>query len=875
MTHAFPSWTAGVRREVLPNGLTLLVQRDASAPAVAVVTHVKAGFFDEPDRWAGISHVLEHMFFKGTPTRGVGAIARETKLAGGYLNASTGYDHTAYFTVLPAGGLEAAVEIQADALRRSVIDADELARELQVIIQEAKRKLDTASAVTYETLYETMFDRHRIRRWRIGREADLAGFTRDDVLGYYRSRYVPARTIVAIVGALDIETALALARRHYGDWPAAPGAHDPSPEEPRRIEVRARTLRGDVAQAELALGWRTVPPLHADSAALDLAAAALAQGRGSRLWRALRETGLATGVSAHNYAPTELGVFGITAEFEANRQGRVLEAIASEVARLTLVGPTADELDRTRTLLLTRWARRMESMEGRAAALAAAEALADIGLLDREFAAIGAATADIVREASARYLQPDAVSGVVFLPDREGEELTAESLGRAFAVTPLSAEGLRPACRAARPAPVRTRTTTRVEADVHHTALPGADLLVRRKEGVPTVTLGLYVPRGDPEEPARAGIGALAMRTALRGAGDLDAAGLAFAAERLGGAIGPVAGTDWLGVGTTVLAERMGEAAGLLDLVRRYPRLADDAVATERAMMIEEALQVTDDMFRFPFQLAFRAAFGDSDYGLPLYGLPETLRDISAEDIRRWHAAAVAEPRAVVVAVGDIDPARATDELAAVFGALAARTDGNRRAAVRWVPVDTPAVQVVERQKAQAAFAMAFPGPGRRSPRRFAAEVWAAVASGLGGRLFEALRDRRSLAYTVMASAWARGRGGALLTYIATSPEREEEARAAMLEELAGFARAPAGEEELTRARNYLAGQAEVQRQSGGVVAGEILEAWLTGDGLAELEDPAAGYRAVRADDVLALAAECLDPSRRAEGVVRGSGGRR
>ena len=104
-----PRWTDGVRREVLPNGLTLLVQEDRSAPVVAVVTHVKAGFFDEPDRWTGISHVLEHMFFKGTPRRGVGAIARETKSAGGYLNASTTFDHNAYFTVLP-------VAILAEAL---------------------------------------------------------------------------------------------------------------------------------------------------------------------------------------------------------------------------------------------------------------------------------------------------------------------------------------------------------------------------------------------------------------------------------------------------------------------------------------------------------------------------------------------------------------------------------------------------------------------------------------------------------------------------------------------------------------------------------------------------------------------------------------
>ena len=145
--HRSPVWTKDVHREVLPNGLTLLVQPDHSAPVVAVFTHVKAGFFDEPDHWTGISHVLEHMFFKGTPRRGVGVIARETKAVGGYLNAGTGYDHTSYFTVLPASGLETALDIQSDALRNSVIDAEDLRRELQVIIQEAKRKRDTPGAV--------------------------------------------------------------------------------------------------------------------------------------------------------------------------------------------------------------------------------------------------------------------------------------------------------------------------------------------------------------------------------------------------------------------------------------------------------------------------------------------------------------------------------------------------------------------------------------------------------------------------------------------------------------------------------------------------------------------------------------------------------
>jgi zinc protease len=180
-SHPSRVWTGNVVREVLPNGLTLLVQPDHSAPVVSVVTHVKAGFFDEPDEWSGISHVLEHMFFKGTARRAVGAIARETKSAGGYLNAGTGYDHTSYFTVLPSSGLAAALDIQSDALLDSVIDEGELARELQVIIQEARRKRDTPGAVAHETLHEVMFDRHRIRRWRIGSEERLAQLTRDEL----------------------------------------------------------------------------------------------------------------------------------------------------------------------------------------------------------------------------------------------------------------------------------------------------------------------------------------------------------------------------------------------------------------------------------------------------------------------------------------------------------------------------------------------------------------------------------------------------------------------------------------------------------------------------------------------------------------------
>jgi len=870
------SWTTGVRKVVLPNGLTVLVQHDGSAPVAAVVTHVRAGFFDEPDRWVGISHVLEHMFFKGTPSRGPGRIARDTKAVGGYLNASTSYDHTSYYAVLPAARLPEALAIQADALTHAAIDAGELGRELKVIIQEARRKLDDPGAVTQETLHEVMYDRHRIRRWRIGREEELARFTRDDVFGYYASRYVPSRTIVAIVGDVDVEATVELARRTYESWPGAVAAHDPSPEEPPRREVRSRTLRGDVTQAEVAVGWRGVAALDPRAVPLDLAAGVLGAGRGSWLYRALRETGLATSVAAHHYSPTELGVFSINAGCEAERVGAVVDRIAEATTRLALSGPSEADLERTRTLLLARWSRRMEEMDGRAASLAAAEALGDYRLLDREFEQLATATGEVVRESAQLVLDPEAVSAVVYLPAHEGRELTGDGLARSFAVTAVSGStaprfGTRPAVAGNGATSRRAaESSSRPIADIHHVALAGFDLLVRRKPGVPVVSLGVYLPRVAFDPAGKAGLGALTVRSAIRGAGDLDAAGLAFAFERLGGTLAPSVTLDWLGFGTVVLAPHAREAADLLHLVLREPRFADDQVEAERGLLVEETARVADDMFRYPFQLALAGAFGDRGYGVPALGLPDDLRRLTPGDVRACHAGTLTGCRGVVVAVGDIDPQRALESLAGMFAADPARPAVQLDAPVGWALAGETVVRAVTRDKAQSAFAMAFPGPSRRDPARHAAEVWSAVASGLGGRLFEALRDRRSLAYTVVASSWQKARGGAFLTYIATSPEREEEARNEMLRELERFAGERVTAAELSQAANYLAGQTVVSRQSGSALVGEILEAWLAGEGLADMADNGERYLAVTAEQVRAAVERSFGSTGvRAEGVVR------
>jgi zinc protease len=602
---------------------------------------------------------------------------------------------------------------------------------------------------------------------------------------------------------------------------------------------------------------------------LDLAAAVLSAGRAGWLYRPLRDTGIVASVGAYNYSPSEVGVFAVSADLEPDRVDAALQAIAAEIDRLCTTGPTPEDLKRARALLRARWARRFETAEGRASELAAAEAHGGLHLVTEEYEALLRLTGDDVREAARRHLEPAAVSAVVYHPRAAGEDLTAGQLGDAFDRSrrtdriPL----VPPRLTIAAPRAVRTVRT----GAVTHVALPGADLLLRRRAGVPTVTLGVYRMRVTPERPDQAGLGALAVRSAIRGAGDYDGPHLAAAMERLGGSLAPAVTADWFGFQCSVLSEHLGEAAALLDTVLHRPAFHDDVIGIERGLLADDARQLADDMFRYPVQLAFRAAFGATGYGLPVLGLPETVPALSGAEVRQWHADMTTAGRTTVVAVGDLDPERAAGQLAGLFVDAPAATPvhpglgGAPRGASR------PHLEVETRDKAQTALAMLFPGPDRRAADRHAADVWASIAGGLGGRLFEALRDRRSLAYTVAATPWQRRSAGAILTYIATSPTRETEAREAMAVELERFRDTPPEAGEVERAVNYLTGQLEVSHQSAGALAGEILDAWLQGEGLEELVDETAPYRSVTPARVHDVARRYLELDGRTEGVVRGA----
>jgi zinc protease len=863
---------ASVVRTRLPNGLTVLIRRDRSAPVVAIVTYVSAGYFDETDDVVGIAHVLEHMYFKGTPTRGVGEIAKQTKAVGGYLNAATIYDHTSYYTVLPASGFEQGLDVQADAYARSLIDAGELARELEVIIQEAKRKADNPPAVATETLYELLHDRHRIRRWRIGREPGLRALTREALVGFYRNFYHPGNTVLSIVGDVDADAALKSVYEKYGALPRGEPQRQPGPDEEGVGGFRYREWTGDIGQTQLAFGWRTPGTTHPDTPTLDLLAAVIGSGRASRLYRAVRERRLASSISAYNYTPTEIGVFVVHAETPPERTADAARA-AWDQLRAIRDGDVGElEIERAKRIYESQWVRRLEDMEGQANYLAEWEALGDWRMGDRYFERLLTTTRDDLVIAANRYLDPDNAGVIVYRPNASSQlAVSANDMRELLDRDPRPQPLAPPQPHRAHELPHAARAIfEREEAGVRlYRTANGVPILIRIKPGAPLLHAGIYTIGGASDESADlAGLTALMARTAIKGTESRTALQIAEEAEMLGGSVSAASGAESFGWSISVPTRSAAAAIELLADVVQHPTFNEQAIETERAIAIADVIALRDDMFRYPMRLATHAAFAGHPYGVPATGTEDTLRRITTGDVRQWHAAHALTSAAAIGVVADGDADELADIVARAFAEL-------RYATARQLPTpgwpNTITSEVEPRDRAQTALAMLFQGPSRSDERRFAADLTASVASGLGGRFFDELREKRSLAYTVHAFSMDRRLAGTFGAYIATGPEQEDAARQGLLSEFRRLREEPVTAEELDRAKTYAIGSHAIRQQSGGAVLADVIDAYLFGT-LGELTSYEVSIRAVTAESMRAMAEHFFDQSRRVEGVVRGTG---
>ena len=249
----------GLHKYTLPNGLTAIVEENRRAPVVAVQVWVKVGSIYESEKLAGITHLIEHMIFKGTKTRGPGEIAGTIEAYGGYINAFTSYDYTCYYIVGPRELLEVALDILSDALFNSVFDPQELEREKEVVLEEMRMREDRPMIVLTEEVLKTAYQRHPYRRPIIGYEDTIKKISRKDILDYIKKFYVPKNMAVVVVGDIEAEKTFALIERYFGRVSGKSPPRVTFPEESYVDRPRPVVINRPVGKGILKSCFRLLP----------------------------------------------------------------------------------------------------------------------------------------------------------------------------------------------------------------------------------------------------------------------------------------------------------------------------------------------------------------------------------------------------------------------------------------------------------------------------------------------------------------------------------------------------------------------------------------------------------------------------------------
>jgi zinc protease len=403
-------------REVLPNGMRLIIQEHRAASAVAIHLWAGVGGRDEAVAERGFSHFAEHMLFKGTDTRPRGFVERDVEAVGGRTNAGTSNDYTFYYLLLPATQTRPGIALIADMVLNSVFDPIELGRERDVVFEEMRLNEDNPRTSLGRQLYHLLYQGHPYGRPVLGDSDDLRAATRETLRGYYKRHYVPENMALVVVGPVNPAEVRAAAVAAFGALPRTGYVRQPPPAAAPLDGVRARSVERPERQTQLGFAWLAPPLGHPDMAAVDVLGHILGGSRSSRLNQALREKArLVSGISGW-YGPLQgAGAVGVTAQLESADPEAVERAILAEIRRIQDDGVTADELARAITASEAEREFSRETVEGLALAYGRAETTwsleAERSYLDRVRAVIRAQ----VQEAARRYLT-DAYARLAYMP---------------------------------------------------------------------------------------------------------------------------------------------------------------------------------------------------------------------------------------------------------------------------------------------------------------------------------------------------------------------------------------------------------------------------------------------------------------------------
>jgi len=669
----------------------------------------------------------------------------------------------------------------------------------------------------------------------------------------------------------------------------------PMPEEPPQTMLRYSNERGDIGQTVVTIGYHApaltnTPEGLKEQAAMEVLAATLGVGRGSRLNSALREKmGAVSSVSVDYLPLPTVGVFSVQLRVTPGGLDHGEGEYFRQVERFRRELLSEGELQRAKSLLEKRFYDSVTALQDEAELLAHYQSqYGDFRWLNSHLNRLRAVTAKDVQQIAARILSLGKTTVHEYEPrTAPPRTFTTEKFAETIAILApasmqqIKPEDVKPAVALRQIEQGKERNQIADDDKVIVTAIPlpikdfsiyrGPRAYVREDKSQPILTIGVFFQGGRIiEDQSTSGTTEMMLRAMLKSTmtrkGDL----IALELENYGGDISVVNESDFFGFTLDVLSRNAEKALAVLLEIIENPYFDKAEIARERDGVLASQLQLRDDSVQRSKELALASIYPNHPYGLPRYGLPTVVKAATDESLEAWYKKTIRRQFPMVILVGDTDGSAL---VSSIFAEAFKRSSGelDQSLKVNLPPLTvTPEEKVEARARKQTTQAIALRTP---SPAQANSYVWTILqqyAAGLGGRFGRELRDQQSLADTVLLQHQQGLANGTLLAYIATSPENEAKAQAALVKELEALAKTPPSDSEIERSRNAAIGSYASVLQSNSLRLLEYARTGMLGRKVTEVETQPDLLRAVKKDDLKAAAEAIIKMTSAGRGVVRG-----
>ncbi|MEH2446677.1 MAG: pitrilysin family protein [Nostoc sp.] len=786
------SFTQGVKKTVLDNGLTVLTKEVHTAPVVSVQVWYKVGSRNEVKGENGISHQLEHLMFKGTTDRPV-QFGRLFSALGSQFNAFTSYDETAYFGTVQRDKLEALLTLEADRMENSLVGTEQLASEKRVVISELQGYENSPG---YRLDRAVMRDAFPSRAYGLpvgGTKADVEKFTVEQVRNYYQTYYSPENATLVITGDFATEPVLKVVEETYGKLPkpakTAVAKNSAQVSASTSVAKKATIVLKQPGSAALLQAVYPLPDIkHPDVPAIDVMDAILTGGRSSRLYQALVESGLASSVSGGAAELIEPGWYEINATAAAGQElGKIAQVLQESLAKLQQQPVTTEELNRAKTQLQASYILGNQDITSQASQLGYNQTVAgDYRYIEKYLAAIAKVTPAEVQQAAKTYLNPAKQTIGFFEPTQPDGKPGTSSAGSGRTVENFSPGKPVDPAELAKYLPPATSATDSGKQSLpeEFTLNNGLRVLLLSDRNLPTINLSGQIDAGSEfDGNQKAGLANLTATNLMNGTQTKNALTLAKTLEDRGADLNFGASREGVSVSGEGLSVNLPILIQTLaDVLKNATFPADQLELSRQRALISLKVQLDDP--RGLGRQVFQQAIYPENHPFHSFPTAESLKSVTRDDLLGFYQTHYRPDTTTIAIVGDFDPVKVKALLNQAFGKWQAT---GKQPVLKIASVSLP--QTLTRLnklipgKTEAVTYIGYNGIARKDPRYYAALVLNQVLGGdtLSSRLGTEVRDRQGLTYGIYSGFAAGINPGPFLIQMQTAPGDTQKAIASTL----------------------------------------------------------------------------------------------